>query len=140
MPDISWVITGNIESDVSSLRNYNNIYFTGSVPYHELPAMAGGWDICMLPYMVNPLTDAIQPLKIKEYLATGKPVISTPIREALRLRAQVTIAETVDDWIKSIRLLVEGISEEALAARTLFLQKESWSQKAEQFFSLCMDH
>ncbi len=139
MPDISFVITGNFETDTSDFLKQKNIYLTGSIPYNELPAMAGGWDVCMLPYKLNKLTDAIQPLKIKEYLATGKPVISTPIKEARRLEDYVVIAETVDSWEKNIRICINGISSEEYKKRILFLEKESWASKAKQFYKICTE-
>ncbi len=137
MPDISFIITGNIETDVSSLKGRENIFLTGSIPYKELPAMAKGWDVCMLPYKLNKLTDAIQPLKIKEYLATGKPVISTPIREALKLKDYVALAERVDNWQTEIRRLLNGISLEMQKDREVYLKAESWEGKADKFFGIC---
>jgi glycosyltransferase involved in cell wall biosynthesis len=137
MPDVSFVITGEIETDISGLKKNKNVYFTGSIPYKELPAMAKGWDVCMLPYKLNKLTDAIQPLKIKEYLATGKPVISTPIQEARKLDKYVVIAEIPDKWEKNIRLLLRGPSMEREEERSKFLEAESWVHKAEQFFEIC---
>ena len=137
LKDISFVITGGIETDVSKLRKQENIYFTGSIPYNELPAMAKGWDVCMLPYEINELTDAIQPLKIKEYLATGKPIISTRIKEAQRLKKYITLADTADSWDSNIRILLKGIPLEVQIERKLFLQNETWAHKAEQFFNIC---
>lgn len=139
LPDVSFIITGNVETDISGLQREKNIYFTGSIPYAELPTMAKGWDVCMLPYKVNKLTDAIQPLKMKEYLATGKPVISTPIKEALNMEDYIVIAKTVDNWDEGIRMCVRG-SLPAGERKKIdsFLQKESWPSKAEWFFALCL--
>lgn len=137
MPDISFVITGNLETDTSRLLKEKNIYFTGSIPYSELPAMSKGWDLCILPYKVNKLTDAIQPLKIKEYLASGKPVISVPIKEACRLKDYVIISETVESWERDIRICIRGLSFDAFEKRKAFLQGESWAKKAEEFFNIC---
>ena len=81
MSDISFVITGKVETNISCLKELPNIYFTGKIPYNELPAMVSGWSACFLPYLINKLTETISPLKIKEYLATGKPVVSTSIDE-----------------------------------------------------------
>ena len=61
MPDVSFVITGRVESDVLRQKKVRNVHFTGSVPYMELPAMVRGWDVLMLPYVMNDLTDAISP-------------------------------------------------------------------------------
>jgi len=90
----------------------------------------------MLPYKVNELTDAIRPLKMKEYLATGKPVITTPIKEASRLRDYVIIAERIDEWEKSIRNNIKGISLEEYKKREIFLKNESWVNKTGEFLRI----
>jgi glycosyltransferase involved in cell wall biosynthesis len=138
MGDTSFVITGDIATDVTKLRKHKNVYFTGGIPYQELPAMAKGYDLCMLPYKINKLTEAIQPLKIKEYLATGKPVISTPIKEALNLNNFVTIAKTPDDWILNIRSILQSNPSTLSKSLNSFLSKESWAKKSEEFLHLCL--
>lgn len=138
MPDISFVITGNVEIDTTDLKKVKNIFFTGSIPYSELPAMAKGWDICMLPYLVNILTNAIQPLKIKEYLATSKPIISTPIKEACNLKDYLEIAETTDEWEQSVRFVLKNYSNDMIQKRNSFLRNESWESKSIKFFSRCL--
>lgn len=137
MPDISFIITGDIETDISDLRKVKNIFFTGRVPYNELPKIAYNWEICMLPYLVNILTNAIQPLKIKEYLATGKPIISTPIKEACNLGDFVIIAQTADEWERKIRSSLRKFHHEQIEKRNEFLKKESWADKAKTFFHIC---
>lgn len=133
LPDISFVITGDIETDISQLEKIKNVYFTSSIPYVELPQMVKGYDICMLPYKINKLTDSIQPLKFKEYLATGKPIISTPIKEALELGDYMSIANTATDWAVSIRSNLNGLPSSRKNKRTLFIKSESWLNKSEQF-------
>jgi glycosyltransferase involved in cell wall biosynthesis len=137
-PDVSFVITGGIETDISRLQDLKNVYFTGSIPYVEVPAMAKGYDICMLPYKLNKLTDAIQPLKFKEYFATGKPVISTPINEARNLADYVDVASSAEEWATTIQSYLDGESPRNQENRQLFLQGESWKEKSEQFLNLCL--
>ncbi len=138
MPGVYFVITGGIEVDISKFRKQHNIKFTGSIPYNELPAMVKGFDICMLPYKVNKLTNAIQPLKFKEYLATGKPVVSTPIQEACKLGRYVMIAESLYGWEHYILKGLNGISADEQAKRKLFLEGESWNKKAKSFVDICL--
>ncbi len=101
--------------------------------------MAKGWDVCMLPYKINKLTDAIQPLKMKEYLSTGKPVVSTPIKEACKLKELVSIADNVDSWEANIRASINVKNYENLNKRNNFLQMESWAKKADIFFKICTE-
>ena len=101
--------------------------------------MAEGWHICMLPYKINKLTNAIQPLKIKEYLATGKPVISTPIKEAIALKDLVYIADSVKEWEECIQKLISKNTANPDGKIDAYLQEETWGKKADIFFKLCED-
>jgi glycosyltransferase involved in cell wall biosynthesis len=138
MPEVSFVVTGPVETGTSQLTAFDNVYFTGAVPYAELPSLAQGFDICMLPYRVNKLTNAIQPLKLKEYIATGKPVISTPIREARALSAFIDLAESTEEWISLISRHLTGKVSCRSADADRFLDQESWSAKATEFLHHCL--
>jgi glycosyltransferase involved in cell wall biosynthesis len=138
MPGVSFVITGPLDTDVSSLKALSNVYFTGSVPYSELVSVVGGWEACILPYAQSELTRAINPLKLKEYLATGKPIISTPIPEACRVGDLVHIAETAEEWIEMIRTSLLGTRSKDHAQRNAFLVNESWEKKAGQFLKMVL--
>ena len=137
LPDVSFVFTGPTEGDLSSLRRLPNTYFSGSVPYPELPSVIAGWRACFLPYRMNALTEKINPLKLKEYLASGKPVVSTPLPEATRLRNYLRIAVDVDEWCAAIRNALNGEWHVDRDATLHFLQDESWASKASQFLAIC---
>ena len=137
LEEISFVFTGPTEGDLSRLEDRKNVHFTGPVPYDELPEVLHGWDACVLPYKVNSLTENINPLKLKEYLACGKPVITSALRETRALSSYLRIAESLDDWRRSIQDAIDGRATEGSGALTEFLRKESWEHKAEEFLSFC---
>ncbi|PLX88214.1 MAG: hypothetical protein C0618_04750 [Desulfuromonas sp.] len=139
LPDVSFVVTGEVQGRSARLEALDNFYFTGPVPYRQLPAVAEGFSVCMLPYKINRLTDAIQPLKIKEYLATGKPVISTPLKETLKLSDYLENAATAEQWQQTIRSALKGVPEQQRAARQAFLSSESWQEKSRLFLRQCLD-
>lgn len=139
MPDVSFVITGRVESFTLPQKKIPNVYFTGSVPYGELPAMIKGWDVLILPYLMNDLTEAISPLKLKEYLAAGKPVVSSPIPEVVKMREYVLLARTAEEWEKHLRsCLLQPDSVERMSPDRL-LQDETWEKKAEEFLRICRE-
>ena len=140
MPDVSFVITGRMESDALYRRRLANIYFTGSVPYAELPQIVKGWDALILPYVVNDLTDSISPLKLKEYLATGKPVVSTPIAEVLKLERCVHIAETAAEWEKSLRACLDRPNSARQWPIEDFISNETWDKKVEAILQICRQY
>jgi glycosyltransferase involved in cell wall biosynthesis len=137
MPNVSFVITGRVESDKLRQKGVRNVYFTGSVPYAELPAMVKGWDILMLPYAMNVLTDSISPLKLKEYLALGKPVVSTPIPEVVKLRDHVFLASNAQEWEKAIRACLDKPGNGRPKPGEDFWVNETWEKKAQQFLLMC---
>ena len=84
-PEIQFVLIGPVvKIHPASLPSGANLYYLGSKSYAELPAYLAGWDIAMLPFALNESTRFISPTKTPEYLAAGKPVVSTPIHDVVR--------------------------------------------------------
>jgi glycosyltransferase involved in cell wall biosynthesis len=68
---------GDPTTDVSALEREHNVHLLGARRHHELPALLRGADAAIIPYLINPLTSSIFPMKVYEYLAAGLPVVST---------------------------------------------------------------
>ena len=82
--DIHFVFIGpTVKIDPAVLPQGENIHYLGSKSYHELPAYLSGWDAALIPFALNDSTRYISPTKTPEYLAAGKPVISTPIHDVI---------------------------------------------------------
>jgi glycosyltransferase involved in cell wall biosynthesis len=79
-----------------------NVHFLGFQPVEVIPGYCKGFDVCMIPYMLNDFTRSIMPLKIVEYLATGKPVVSTPLPAAVELNDVIRVGDTADQWERHI--------------------------------------
>ncbi len=102
-PDWHLVIIGPVvKIDRATLPSHPNIHYLGGKSYQELPAYLAGWDIAMLPFAINESTKFISPTKTPEYLAAGKPVISTPIRDVVRPYGEkglVRIASNASEFV-----------------------------------------
>jgi len=102
-PDWNFIIVGPVvKIDESILPRNPNIHYVGSKCYNELPAYLSGWDIAMVSFALNESTKFISPTKTPEYLAGGKPVISTSIKDVVETYGNnglVHIADTVDEFI-----------------------------------------
>ena len=84
-PDVHFVMLGPVvKIDAASLPHAPNIHYLGSKNYKELPAYLSGWDAALLPFAHNEATRYVSPTKTPEYLAAGKPVVSTSIRDVVR--------------------------------------------------------
>lgn len=137
LPHVSFVITGPVHGRFPELRNLTNLHFTGPVSYPELPSIVRGWRACLLPYRLNSLTTKINPLKLKEYLASGKPVIAAPLPEISELSDFVRVAETAEDWCEAIEAAVKGEWRANPDAVSELLRYESWRGKADLFLRIC---
>ena len=102
-PEWSFVIIGPVvKIDPESLPKLPNIYYLGGRSYHELPRYLAGWDVAIIPFLRNDSTKYISPTKTPEYLAAGKPVISTSIVDVIRPYGDlglVHIADTPEGFI-----------------------------------------
>jgi glycosyltransferase involved in cell wall biosynthesis len=139
MPYVSFVFTGPVQDNISSLRKLPNVFFTGPVPYEELPSVVKGWEACLLPYYYNALTVNINPLKLKEYLACGKPVIATPLPDVCELREYLRVVEekNIAGWRAAIDDAIGGQWVPDLTAIGQMLAGESWDRKADIFLRIC---
>lgn len=123
-PDWQLVMLGPVvKIDPASLPRMTNIHWLGSKSYPELPRYIAGWDVALLPFACNESTRFISPTKTPEYLAAGKPVVSTPIRDVIRPygdKGLVSIAATPAEFIAAI----DGALHESSPARQQ--QADAW--------------
>ncbi|QRK08715.1 glycosyltransferase family 1 protein [Archangium violaceum] len=104
-PDWQLVIIGPVvKIDPATLPRRPNLHFLGGKLYTELPSYLAGWDVALLPFARNESTRFISPTKTPEYLAAGKPVVSTSIRDVVRPYGElglVRIADTPEDFVRA---------------------------------------
>jgi UDP-galactopyranose mutase len=138
-PQYGFVLLGPITKiDERSLPSAPNIHHLGQKRYDDLPDYIRGWDVAMLPFANNEATRFISPTKTPEYLAAGKPVISTPIRDVVRPyghRGYAVIADGVDEFARGIDALLD---EPVLPLDEIdaFLDTQSWGQTWERMRDL----
>jgi glycosyltransferase involved in cell wall biosynthesis len=84
LPDVSFVLAGQITGgDYSRLLERPNVYHLGKLPYHKIPFLCAGFDVCMLPWKVTDWIRSCNPLKLLEYMASGRPIVSVQINEVV---------------------------------------------------------
>lgn len=109
-----------------------NIHYLGMKSYEELPSYISGWDIAMVPFAHNEATRFISPTKTPEYLAAGKPVISTPIIDVIRQYGRnglVNIAGTPEEFVRVASLELENADRDEWLQRVDdFLAHNSWDK------------
>jgi len=121
----------------------NNIHYLGGKPYSELPNYLAGWDIAMMPFALNESTRYISPTKTPEYLAGGKPVISTPIKDVITPYEEiglVQIAATPALFIAAAEAILTQTGYDAwLAQVDSYLSGMSWDDTWQQMEALIED-
>lgn len=140
-PDWQFVIIGPVvKIDPNALPKHANIHYLGGKKYSELPDYLAGWDIALLLFARNDSTRFISPTKTPEYLAAGKPVISTSIRDVVRPYGElklVEIADTADDLIRAAeKILSSENRSEWLRKVDAFLENMSWDKTWSQMSDL----
>lgn len=129
-PDWHIVLIGPVvKIDPTALPQRPNIHYLGSKSYDELPRYVAGWDVAMLPFARNEATRFISPTKTPEYMAAGKPVVSTSIRDVVRPYGEQGLVRIADDPGDFVRACAAAMSEDAGRRNTLadaFLRHTSW--------------
>lgn len=129
-PDWQIVLIGPVvKIDPATLPQNSNIHYLGGKSYRELPAYLGGWDIALIPFAINDSTKFISPTKTPEYLAAGKPVISSAIKDVVNPYGDNDLVHIINDaneligkatqeleiedkseWLERVDKYLEGIS------------------------------
>ena len=132
-PDWQLVMVGPVvKITEDDLPRRPNIHYLGGKSYEELPTYLGNWDVAMMPFAINEATRFISPTKTPEYLAAGKPVVSTPIRDVKRHYEKlsgVMIAGTAEQFVEAGERalgLTQGQGGDWLAEVDLALADMSW--------------
>ena len=130
-PDWHFVLIGDSDVDLSPYRSLANMHFLGPRPYTQLPAYCKGFDAGLIPFRINDLTLAVNPIKLREYLSAGLPVISTQLPEVESYGEMVSIIREPGEFIsEGAKVLAE--SRAARLARQNAMSKETWLQKVDR--------
>jgi glycosyltransferase involved in cell wall biosynthesis len=131
-PEWSLLLVGDVQTDTSALRGLPNVHLLGRRSYESLPAYCKAFDVAILPFVVNELTVAANPLKLREYLAAGLPVVATPLPEVLKLNGLVRLARTPGEFLDRIEGLLKEGRRGPDPAVSILMERESWDQKVEE--------
>jgi glycosyltransferase involved in cell wall biosynthesis len=129
-PDWQIVLLGPVvKIDPAVLPRHANIHYLGAKKYDELPEYVAGWDVALLPFARNDATRFISPTKTPEYMAAGKPVVSTSIRDVVRPYGQQGLVRIADDVAAFVEACEDAMAEDAASRVTqadAFLRQTSW--------------
>jgi len=138
LKEFSFVFIGPVATNVDELKKLPNVHMFGSRPYKQLPNYLQHFDTTLIPFRINKLTESVNPIKMFEYLAAGKPVVSTPLPEVLSFQDVVEIGATKEEMIAAIKrsVLPEYRTEEWTEKRKEVGRVNSWDARWEAVLSL----
>ncbi len=138
-PWYSFVLLGDCCVDVRELRSLSNVHLIGRRPYETLPAYCAGFDAGMMLFAQSAMARHVNPIKMREYLAAGLPIVSTPLPEAESYRGPVHIAASADAFAQACdEIVAPGVSERGEAiSRTVC--HETWEDRVAALSRIVMD-
>lgn len=113
---------------VEQLQRRPNCHFTGRITREKGARLIPGYDALLIPFVQNPAMDAVNPLKLWEYFATGRPVVSSPMTTLQSLNRVIYFAGTPDEWVRQINAAVVEDSEELRKQRIRLAEEHAWSE------------
>jgi glycosyltransferase involved in cell wall biosynthesis len=135
-PEWTFLLIGWVAVDVTELRSLPNIVFPGTQRYESLPQWAKAFDVAIIPFHQNELVRNVNPLKLREYLATGKPVVSVWMPEVERFADHVGIARTHDVFLQKIEEALSTDSEEKRRARRMAVAGMTWDARVNEVLGI----
>ena len=130
-PKYSFVLIGRVARDISQLKKYPNVFFLGQRRYEDIPSYLKYFDVCVIPFKLTDVIVNSNPLKLKEYLAGGKPVVSVGIGEVRKYGDLVYVADTYEQYAQCVDKALAEDNPARAAARVNAMEKESWPSKVE---------
>lgn len=129
--DWQWIFIGN-KSRGLEIEGLPNVHFLPPVPYDDLPRYAAGFDLCVLPWNTDvPFTSYGSAIKVREYLASGKPVVISPLPEYEPMKDVLRIGHTHDQFLRLIDEALHEQGTESARARQNSVREGTWDARAE---------
>jgi hypothetical protein len=135
-PEIQFILIGPITCDATALARQPNVVLLGIRDYQLLPAYVKRFDLCVIPHLIGAITHFMNPIKAYEYLAMGKPVVSTAIGGLEDIASEVIIAESAAQFSAGIERALEARSVSDTDRRRRLALGHTWNQRADRLSSL----
>jgi glycosyltransferase involved in cell wall biosynthesis len=139
-PNWSFVLIGNSTCPLGGLKALRNVYLLGGRPYEDLPRYVAAFDLGLIPFRMNRLIRAVNPIKLREYLAAGLPVVSAPLEAVLEYAPAVHPAQSLDEFLAACEAALREGDATARRARQDLVRHESWYCRIEQISSIVAGH
>jgi glycosyltransferase involved in cell wall biosynthesis len=135
LPHVSIALVGPEQTPMTGLHGLANVHLLGPKPHELVPNYVAAFDACLIPYVVDDFTNNISPAKLNEYMALGKPVVSTDLAEVRRFNethgAVVRIGATHEEFIDQVQAALENDTRAQREERRSAAERNSWERRVE---------
>jgi glycosyltransferase involved in cell wall biosynthesis len=137
-PEKSFVIIGMVwpESGMDELSSYKNLYLFGQKKYQELPNYIRQFDVAIIPHKINEFTKSMNPMKLYEYMAAGKPIVTTSIAGSKQFSQFIKIADSYEEFNNKINLILKTDQAGVILESKKIAQENSWSDRVNQMIQI----
>ncbi|MDI6449692.1 glycosyltransferase [Anaerobaca lacustris] len=140
LPHVSFVFAGQITAgDYTRLGARKNVFLIGRVPYERIPHLCASFDVCMLQWRMSEWIRKCNPLKMLEYMASGRPIVSVQIAEAMRYSDVISIADDKETFCKAIEWELKNDTAERREKRIEIASQHSWAKHVDHVSSLIQE-
>lgn len=141
----SWLFVGPKQTDIKELSSLPNVHIFGQQPHQHLVLYIREFDVCIVPYKLNSYTETVLPTKINEYLAVGKPVVSTDLPNVREFndkhRVLITTTTTPADFLNAIEKALSAPNDAATRSRRRAVAAlADWPSRLEKMSAIIEDH
>ena len=137
LPDAHLVLIGDATCPMTRFESLPNVHWLGHRPYEDIPRYGSGFDVALMPWLDNEWIRHSNPIKLKEYLALGLPVVSTDFPEAHHHTPWITIAAGPDDFVVQVRAALDDHDDVAQARRRASVTGDSWDVRSRELMRVC---
>lgn len=135
-PDYTFVLVGAMTREFETLLNHQNLIAIPRQPYHKIAQYGASFDVCIMPWLQNEWIQHCNPIKLKEYLALGKPIVSTPFPELKRYAELSYEASGAEAFAKAIDQALFDDSSILQQKRCQCAREHTWDAKYDQVINL----
>lgn len=135
-PELTFVFIGDTYgSNLDKLRKFENVFFLGERPYSELPNYLHSFDVCIIPFKINKLTKAAHPIKIYEYFAAGKPVVTTNMPELVMMKDLCYVVHDKNDFLAKLDIALVENNKDLVKKRMEYAEMNTWEKRFDVLYA-----
>ncbi|MFH1776633.1 MAG: glycosyltransferase [Candidatus Omnitrophota bacterium] len=142
-PEWSFVIIGALTPGTNRLslfKDFKNMHLLGVKSYRKLPAYIKNFDVCLIPHKIDRFTESQSPLKLFDYLAAGRPVVSTNVAGVRDYNDIVKIGKNKEEFLAQIEEILTSDPQENIQKRQTFARQNSWDRRVEEIYQVLTQH